>query len=59
MGRTTDREMILTRLEYANEINSGHPDYNRLCELYEKIRSRGGAIAREINPERYKPCQTS
>ena len=58
MGRTTDREIIMMRVQYAEEINSGNPNYEKLCDLYERIRERGGAISREIKPERYKPCQT-
>ena len=58
MGRTKDPEILKMRVEYADEINSGNPNYERLCELYGRIRARGGAIAQEIKPERYKPCQT-
>ena len=55
MGRTTDKEILQLRVQYADEINSPEPSYEKLYELYDKIRKRGGMISASIRPDRYLP----
>ena len=52
-------ELRSLRLEYAKEINSDSPDYEKICELWEKIAKMGCRVSKQIAPDRYKPCQTS
>ena len=58
MQYRASKELRALRLEYANEINSDRPSYEKLCDLYERIQKIGCRIATSISPERYKPCQT-
>ena len=59
MQYRASKELRSLRLEYANEINSDSPSYEKLCDLYEKMLKMNCRVATSISPDRYKPCQTS
>lgn len=48
-------DVRILRGQYAEEINSPNPNYEKLCELYEEIRKRGGSISAAVQPSRYMP----
>lgn len=58
MQYRASKELRALRLEYANEINSDSPSYEKLCDLYDRILKMGCRVASSISPERFKPCQT-
>lgn len=58
MQYKASKELRMLRMEYANEINSASPSYEKLCDLYDKMLKMNCRVASSISPERYKPCQT-
>ncbi len=57
MQYKASKELRSLRLEYANEINSDNPNYEKLCILYDKMLSMNCRISAEYTPDRYKPCR--
>lgn len=55
MQYRASKELRALRLEYANEINSDSPSYEKLCDLYDKILKMGCRISAKYTPERYRP----
>ena len=56
MSYTPSKELRDLRMEYANEVNSESPNYEKLRGLYDRMLKMNCRVASSISPERYKPC---
>lgn len=53
MQYNAKKEVRILRDQYAEEINSPKPNYEKLCQLYEEIHKNGGSISASVCPSRY------